>query len=150
MKRLFLATLIALGLSGCAQFNRWFDLPSNQTPVVVVSGGEVKAVNPDPLRFSKDQGQVTIYWQAPGGYRFAAKGGIFVDGELVGGAGGRPAPQDEIVGCAPSNADRTEFSCVNKNSRPGTHTYKYTVNLETADGKPLKPFDPSIINGANL
>lgn len=147
MKRILLAVLVGFGLSGCAQFNRIFDIPSNQTPVVVVTNGVVTSVNPEPLRFSKEQGQVTIYWQAPTGYRFSARSGISVDGEQI--PGGKLDPkQNEVVECRPENDARTEFSCVNRNSRPGT--YKYTVNLETADGKPLKPFDPSIINGSRL
>lgn len=149
MKRVLLALLIGAGLSGCAPFNRFFNIASNETPVVVVANGEVKEVTPDPLRFSNDQGRVTIYWQAPTGYRFAAKTGIFINGELIGGARGKLEPtQNEVVECGPANAERSEFFCVNRNSRPGT--YKYTVNLETADGKPLKPFDPTIINGSRM
>ena len=150
MKRILLvAALGILVLSGCVPFNRFFDIASDQTPVVVVANGEVTGVTPDPLRFNNSQGRVTIYWQAARGYRFATKNGIFVDGERIGGPRGRTeSNQTEIVECGPANAERTEFSCVNRNSRPGT--YKYTVNLETVDGKPLKPLDPSIINGRDM
>ncbi len=149
MKRILLAVLIGVGLSGCTSFNRFFDIPSNQTPVVTVVNGEIRQVTPDPLRFSNDRGRLTIYWQALAGYRFSAKNGISIDGERIGGAVGRVDPtQNEIVECRPAREDLTEFSCVNRNSRPGT--YKYTVNLETVEGKPLKPFDPSIINGRDL
>ena len=149
MKRLLLAVLIGVALSGCAQFNRIFNIASNETPLVVVANGEVKEVTPDPLRFSNERGKVTIYWQAPSGYRFSAKNGIFINGELIGGPRGKLEPnQNEVVECGPANAERSEFSCFNRNSRPGT--YKYTVNLETAEGKPLKPFDPSIINGRDM
>lgn len=149
MKRVLLAVLIGVGLSGCTPFKRFFDVPSNETPVVVVANGVVTAVDPDPLRFSNEQGQVTIYWQTPTGYRFAARNGIFIDGLQSGGQGGKPDPsQNEVVECRPANTALTEFSCVNRNSKPGT--YKYTVNLETVDGKPLKPFDPTIINGSRM
>lgn len=149
MKRILLAVLIGVGLSGCTSFNRYFDLPSNETPVVAVVNGEVKNVTPDPLHFSNDQGRLTIYWQAQAGYRFAAKNGISIDGERMDGADGRPNPtQNEIVECRPAREDLTEFSCVNRNSRPGK--YKYTVRMETMEGKPLKPFDPTIINGSRM
>ena len=149
MKRILLAVLIGVGLSGCTYFNRFFNIPSNETPLVVVVNGEVKEVTPEPLRFNNAQGRVTIYWQAPTGYRFAAKNGIVINGERIGGPDGRLDPaQNEIVECGPAREDRSEFSCVNRNSRPGI--YKYTVSMETVDGKPLKPFDPSIYNGAGL
>ncbi|MGZ8255961.1 MAG: hypothetical protein ACXWVT_13990, partial [Burkholderiaceae bacterium] len=134
MKRILVALLVGVGLSGCTAFNRFFDIPSNETPVVVVLNGEVKEVTPDPLRFNNKQGRVTIYWQAKTGYRFSAKNGISIDGERIGGAGGRPDPtQNEIVECRPAREDLTEFSCVNRNSRPGI--YKYTVRMETVEGK---------------
>lgn len=150
MKRLLLvASLCVLGLSGCAQFNRIFNIASDETPVVLIVNGEVEEVAPDPLRFNKAQGRVVIYWQAPSGYRFAAKNGIFIDGELIGGPRGKLEPtQNEIVECGAANAERTEFSCVNRNSRRGI--FKYTVNMESNDGKPLKPFDPSIYNGGRM
>lgn len=149
MKRVLLAVLIGVGLSGCVSFNRFFDIPSNQTPVVAVVNGEIREVTPDPLRFSNDQGRLTIYWQAQAGYRFSAKNGISIDGERIGGAGGKLDPmQNEIVECQPAREDLTEFSCVNRNSRPGI--YKYTVRMETTEGKPLKPFDPSIYNGGRM
>lgn len=141
------AVLLALGIAGCQTKPAPPPppqpvKPSSSTPFVNIADGLVKSVTPDPLAFAKDQGKVKITWSInAGGYRFAAKQGIFIDGELI---GGRLVPgQKEIIECQ-AGSDRLTYSCVNLNSRKGT--YKYTVNLETADGKPLKPFDPTIAN----
>jgi hypothetical protein len=138
-----LATVL---LSGCAPFYLFFKIPTNATPVVRVDNQVIKAVEPEPLRFKAGAGEVTITWQVDDpGLRFAASNGIVIDGERI---GGRLDPkQNEIVRCVADN-ERRRFSCLNRNTRKGE--YKYTVRLETSDGKPLTPFDPSIINGDML
>ena len=143
MKRVsLLAALLTFALAGCAQFYLLFGKASNETPVVVVAGGMVKAVEPDPLRFKRGNTDVTITWQLDSAYRFAANG-IVIDGETTRDPKGKPEPrQAEIVNC--ERQSNTRFTCLNRNTRPGT--YKYTVRIETADGKPLPPLDPSIFN----
>jgi hypothetical protein len=143
MKRTLLAAAFAtLILSGCAQFYLAFGIATNQTPVVAVGNQVITAVNPEPIVFKKGPGEVTITWNLglASTYRFAPNG-IVIDGELI--KEGKPVPQTEIVQCNP-NRDLTQFSCVNKNTRRGT--YKYTVRLVNAEGKPLPAFDPSIVN----
>jgi len=146
MKRVVLAAmsaLVAVGLVGCAQLSLLFGLASNETPVVNVAKGAVTGVTPDPLHFGRGETNVRITWQLASGYRFAANG-ISIDGELIGGLKGRLEPrQTEILECMP-NEDRTRYTCLNKNSRPGV--YKYTVRLVMADGNALTPFDPHIFN----
>ncbi len=143
MKRVsLLAASLALALTGCAQLYLLLGKASNETPVVVVAGGVVKAVDPDPLRFKRGNTDVTITWQLDSAHRFAANG-IVIDGEITRDPKGKPDPrQTEIVNCA--RQKDTRFTCQNRNTRPGT--YKYTVRIETADGKPLPPFDPVIVN----
>lgn len=150
MKRLLLATVLSvLAMVGCKSTgDRPAPVtppPSSTTPVVNVSNGAPASVTPEPLTFSKAQGEVTIVWSVGAtGYRFAARNGIYVEGELIGGMGGKLVKdQNEIIKCS-ANSDRTRFSCVNRNTRKGT--YKYTVHLETVDGKPVKPLDPMIAN----
>jgi outer membrane lipoprotein SlyB len=149
MKRLLLATaLVVLGVAGCQTRDKGSappPPPSSATPVVNIKDGAPASVSPNPLTFSKGQGEVTIVWSiGAAGYRFAGKNGIYIDGELVGGSSGKLVKeQNEIVKCS-ANSDRTQYSCLNRNTRKGD--YKYTVNLETADGKPTKPLDPTIAN----
>lgn len=148
MKRVWLAAgLVTIVLAGCQLFERrptTTSTPSNKTPVVNVQNGTVKSVTPDPLTFSKADGQVKIVWSIDSSaYRFRPNG-IVIDGEVLPGTKLPNPRQTEIVECMPANAERSSYSCVNKNTRAGT--YKYTVNLETVDGKPLKPFDPLIVN----
>ena len=142
MKRIVVASMAALALSGCAQFYLAFGIATNETPVVRVGAKEISAVDPDPLRFARGQGEVTITWQLGIGSsnRFAANG-ITIDGDVT--KSDRPAPQTEILKCSVSE-DRTRASCVNRNTRPGR--YKYTVRLESADGRALPAFDPHIVN----
>lgn len=143
MKRVsLLVALLTFVLAGCAQFYLLFGKASNETPVVAVAGGMVKAVDPDPLRFKRGNTDVTITWQLDSAYRFAANG-IVIDGEITLDPKGKPDPrQAEIVNCERKTA--TRFTCLNRNTRPGT--YKYTVRIETADGKALPAWDPSIVN----
>jgi hypothetical protein len=150
MKRLLLATaLVVLGIAGCKTQVKGPATPppppSSATPVVNITKGDPTSVSPDPLTFSKGQGEVTIVWSiGAADYVFAARNGIFIDGEIVGGPGGKLVKeQNEIVKCTP-NSDRTKYSCLNRNTRKGY--FKYTVNLETANGKPTKPLDPTIAN----
>jgi hypothetical protein len=149
MKPRALVLVGALGtalLSGCAPFYLFFKIPTNATPVVRVENQVIKAVEPEPLKFKAGSGEVTITWQVDDpGLLFVATAGIFIDGEKI--AGKINKDQNEIVRCVP-DTERRRFSCVNRNTRKGE--YKYTVRLETRDGKPLKPFDPSIINGDDL
>jgi len=110
-------------------------------------------VNAEPLVFTR-RGAVTITWHLPRGsnYTFDAQG-IVIEGRLVSQT---KVPrdglvqqtyvldpkQDEIVRCSPSK-EGSEFSCLNRNTKPGR--YKYTIRVR--DGtKALESLDPWIVN----
>jgi hypothetical protein len=122
------------------------------TPEVNVLADGTITVSPEPLIFNTNQRKVNIRWQVPKTSNLTfPDNGIVIDGEVVGdptpgGAGIQTrieSNQDEIAQCKVS-ADRKEFTCHNKHSRPGY--FKYTIRLEQ-NGKPLKPFDPTMMNG---
>ncbi len=100
-------------------------------PLVTVKGNQI-SVSPDPLVFLKDEKNVRITWRLGDGGLSFADNGIVVEGPK----------QDEIVDCRPGASGR-DFSCLNRNSRPGR--YKYTIRV-LKDGKPLVPRDPEIMN----
>lgn len=144
--RLVIGALATALLAGCAPFYLFLKIPTNATPVVRVENQVIRAVEPEPLRFRAGAGEVTITWQVDDpNLLFVSTTGIFIDGERI--AGKINKDQNEIVRCVP-DSERRRFTCLNRNTRKGE--YKYTVRLETRDGKPLKPFDPSIINGDDL
>ncbi len=131
------AALLPLLLAGCGMFRHHGGMghgvadPAN--PRVMVDAQGRLSVNQEPLRFYKSQGQVNITWRLPaeGGYAFP-KDGIVVEG---------PGSAEEFR-CGPG-AKSNEFSCLNRNSRPGD--YKYTVRALQGD-KTLPPLDPRIVN----
>ena len=97
---------------------------------MLVSNGNI-SVDQDVLRFGKDQTNVTITW------RLESKGG----GKLTFPENGvvfERAAAGEIAECQRSK-DNTEFTCLNRHSKPGIYRYGINVN---EDGKPLKPLDP--------
>ncbi|MCA0241797.1 MAG: hypothetical protein LCI02_13135 [Proteobacteria bacterium] len=100
-------------------------------PLVSVKGGVI-AVSPDPLVFTKDEKNVRITWRLGAGDLRFPENGIVIEGPR----------QDEIVDCKPGEGGR-EFSCLNRNTRPGK--YKYTIRV-MQDGKELRPRDPEITN----
>jgi hypothetical protein len=125
---------------------------SSLTPQVNVLADGTITVTPDPMVFTAGQRKVNIRWQVPKTSKLTfPDNGIVVDGEVMagpapGGAGvqARIEPnQDEVAQCKVS-ADRKEFTCHNKHSRPGH--FKYTIRLEQ-DGKALKALDPTMMNG---
>jgi hypothetical protein len=103
-----------------------------KNPVVTVSNGNI-TVDQEVLRFTKEQVNVTVTWRLPadGKLTFPDNGVVF-----------ERAAADEFVSCQRSKS-LTEFSCVNKHTKPGL--YKYGVNVNE-DGKPLKPLDPQAWN----
>lgn len=132
---------LALALGACAGPRH--EQMRNAWPAVEVSGDQVKAVSPDPLRFRTEMGAVVITWRLPaGGYRFG-RNGIVIDAELD-RPGGKPVSreQKEIVDCR-ALADARQFQCIYRNTRPGT--FKYSVHVLRA-GKALAPLDPEITN----
>jgi hypothetical protein len=125
---------------------------SVMTPQVNVLADGTITVMPDPLVFNTGLRKVNIRWQVPKTSNLTfPDNGIVIDGEVVAGpAPGGTGPQarieanqDEVAQCKVS-ADRKEFTCHNKHSRPGH--FKYTIRLDQA-GKPLKALDPTLMNG---
>ena len=103
-------------------------------PRVIVQNGVI-SVDQEVLRFEKGQTNVTITWrlESKEGRRltFPPNGVVF-----------ERAADGEIVECRRTK-DNTEFSCLNRHSKPGQ--YRYGINVDE-DGKPLKPLDPYIMN----
>jgi hypothetical protein len=140
MKRLlWLAALCVLALSGCDILRGAFNMPTNEKPVVTVVNNEI-FVDPEPLRFTPEQRNVTIIWRLQDSALRFADNGVRIDGEVV--AGGRPVAQNEIVDCRVVG-DGRQFMCLNKNTRPGK--YKYTVRVRLANGSIVEK-DPTIFN----
>lgn len=140
MKKMFvLGVGAAMLVGGCvAQQTRG----TPERPEIVVSGGQVQSINPEPLVFTKGQGTVVIHWKAPQGHLFTGKG-IEINGEVerIGGPIIDRNPSE--VGQCVVTGNREQVQCTNKRTRAGI--YKYTVLLER-EGKALPPFDPSIVN----
>ena len=130
MKRrnLLLATAAAVLLSSCAHLTGRVagDAPVG---VLITHDGDV-AVSRDPIYVKK---ATTLVWRLPrlGNFTFARNGIVVHD-----------APEGEFR-CAASE-DARVFTCEDRYSRPGR--YKYSVNV-LADGKPLPPLDPFVVNG---
>ncbi len=139
----------ALLLAGCAHFTK---PPDPTRPQVSVLDGRLLVVNAEPLVFTR-RGEVTITWHLPRGYTFDERQGIVIEGRLVNQT---KVPrdgllqqtyvldpkQDEIVRCS-RGRDASEFSCLNRNTKPGR--YKYTIRVR--DGtKALEPLDPWLMN----
>jgi hypothetical protein len=103
-----------------------------KNPVVTVSNGNI-AVDQEVLRFTKEQVNVTVTWRLPKDSKltFPDNGVVF-----------ESAAADEFVFCHRGESP-TEFTCLNKHTKPGL--YKYGVNVNQ-DGKPLKPLDPQAWN----
>jgi hypothetical protein len=122
------------------------------TPQVNALADGTITVTPELLVFNTGLRKVNIRWQVPKTSDLTfPDNGIVIDGEVVAGpAPGGTGPQARIepnqdeVGQCKVSADRKEFTCHNKHSRPGH--FKYTIRLEQA-GKPLKAFDPTMMNG---
>lgn len=140
----------ALLLAGCAHFGR---APNPVRPQVFVVDGRLIVLNAEPLVFSR-RGEVVITWHLPWGtnYTFDEKG-VEINGRFVRETNVLregllqqtfvlDPRQDEIGNCSRSK-DGLEFSCVNRNTKPGR--YKYTIRVR--DGtKPLDPLDPWLVN----
>lgn len=131
-KSLLVVAITAWLLSGCSWWSKWWGMPLDAArPQVSYVDGKI-SVKPEPLRFAKDQTNVTIVWALPKGAGLTfADNGIVIDKE-----------QNEIVECRPRNGG-LEFTCLNRHTVPGT--YKYTIRLQQA-GKPLEPLDPTVMN----
>jgi hypothetical protein len=101
-------------------------------PQVTVLAGKIQ-VQPDPIVFAKDQVNVTLTWQLPpdGKFTFAENGIVF-----------EKAAGDEVVNCHRGERP-TEFTCLNRHTRPGI--YKYDVRV-LEDGKALDPLDPHMVD----
>lgn len=140
--RLFAAALLVLLLAGCSIHYHHDRCPSctggsgvkgdPANPVVLVTGGAI-SIDQDVLRFTKDQTNITITWRLPYDSKLS-----FPDNGVV----FERAAAEEIVNCRRGERP-TEFTCLNRHSRPGN--YKYGINVNE-DGKPLKPLDPFVWN----
>jgi len=140
-KRLLIATaLLTALLGGCSIHHHRHHPPTGggtgdpTAPLVIVSKGAI-SVDQQVLRFAKGQTNVTITWRLVGkdGGRltFPENGVVF-----------ERAADGEITDCRRTK-DNTEFTCLNRHTRPGQFSYGINVN---EDGKPLKPLDPFIMN----
>lgn len=138
----------ALLLAGCAHFTR---PPDPVRPQVFVVDGRLLVVNAEPLVFTR-RGEVTITWHLPKGYTFDEKQGIVIEGRLVSQT---KVPRDGLVqqiyvldpkqneiGPCSRSKDGSEFSCVNRNTKPGR--YKYTIRVQ--DGTKVESLDPWVVN----
>lgn len=141
-RRLLLTAALTVSLlGGCAMhFQHHHPAPKGSaagnptTPVVVVANGEI-TVDQETLRFSKDLVNVRITW------RLRSKDGSKLTFPPNGVVFERAA-RGEIVDCQRSK-DNTEFSCLNRHTKPGV--YRYGINVDE-NGEPLKPLDPYIMN----
>ena len=146
----FISAVCALLLAGCAHVTR---PPDPVRPQVSVAGGRLVVVNAEPLTFYR-RGEVTITWHLPKDSKYTFDiNGIVIDGRLVRPPIKEPKDgslhqtyvldpkQDEIVNCSKSK-DGSEFSCVNRNRKPGR--YKYTIRVQA--GNTLLELDPWIMN----
>lgn len=142
MKRLLLAAVLCLAaLSGCDTFRGFLGMATHDKPTVHVVNNQI-TVEPDPLRFSRDQRNVTIIWRLEDGSPFTfATDGIRIDGEVKPGM--PPDPRQTEIVEGRRTADGRQFVFLNRNSRPGT--YKYTVRLVGPGGQTIEK-DPSIVN----
>jgi hypothetical protein len=155
MKRLLLAAIVALALSGCAQFtNQPAPRPADTTVKVSIVNGELV---PDPLIvvFGPGTPGGRIVWELQGNATFPADG-IRIDGVLPDLTEGRTSKgrppmtppgqtrvdrnQREIVECRRESPK--VFSCQNRKGKPGI--YKYTITVESGGESFWK--DPPIVN----
>ncbi len=103
-------------------------MPTNEKPVVTVVNNEI-FVDPEPLRFTREQRNVTIIWSStarpqPPGSVSRDRDGVRIEGEV---AADRPhVRENEIVERAAWWAIGHQFMCFNKNTQ-GTAQYKYTI-----------------------
>jgi len=168
LKKLTLLGLAAAALlGGCASVQTPDYLRDAATPQIKLDdklGPAAFTVSPGTLAFPPGQGKVVIVWRLPQDLgthtrlRFAARNGIFINGEIInkvrtvllpGGDSAREGPgrividgkQQEIVDCKPGK-DALEYSCVNLHTRPGQ--YKYTITL--TDGSNEYVLDPLMDN----
>lgn len=150
MKRVLLAAVLgALALVGCGLLtHERSGMPPPENPVVSVGPGNQIEVQPDPLLFTRP-GAVVITWEldsraAAAGFRFAETGrGIRIDHEVV---NGRPEQTPHVRGeFERAESQATKYRLVFRNTRPGKHTYKYTITLRDPTGADISK-DPAIIN----
>lgn len=141
----------ALFASGCATHRHGHHHAPSQNPDVVVDGGRAK-ISPELLLFRSAPGSrpIDITWRLDpkGSFRFAARGGVVVEGEITDQMirGDRPSvvldpKQDVIVNCRVAE-DRLTATCTNTLARPGV--FKYTIRV--SDGKQDIAHDPMIAN----
>ncbi len=153
MKRAFvLVGLLSVLMSGCAVLKAVPSLDVRSNPQVTVRDGRI-ALSHEVLYFRADEKNVPITWRLPtdSKLRFPPNG-IVIEGEVIdrvlrapGGRGEAVAlnpNQTEIVECR-ALKDGLEFTCRNRNSRPGV--YKYTIRLR--EGERTIERDPSLVNG---
>jgi hypothetical protein len=106
--------------------------PDPAKPQVTVVNGKI-AVDQETIEFKADQTDVQITWKLPAGtnFRFPQDGIVFERSAI-----------EEIVKCQ-TTKDGTEFSCLNRHTKPGK--YKYTIKVQEGQ-KPLDPLDPFVFN----
>ena len=150
-KRPIVYIACALALSGCSIFHKDSSPPNPVQPQVFVVDGRLIVVNAEPLVFTR-RGAVTITWHLPRGSNYAfAEQGIVIEGLLVGQTKVPRVglihqtyvldPKQDEIKCSPGK-DGSEFSCVNRNSKPGR--YKYTIRVR--GGTKVEPLDPWLVN----
>lgn len=153
---LIAAALAALVLGGCAhhqeRHGRYLPpLDKRITPQVNVVDGKINA--PFVLYFFSREKNVSITWQLPkdSKYRFP-ENGIVIEGALTEQV--LRQPREGLAAAVPLDTRQTEiecqkqkgglqFTCLNKNSKPGI--YKYTIRVVDEKGKVLER-DPYIMN----
>lgn len=179
-KSLMLLVLASATLAGCMHPGHHREMrngPNYQPPyaqpelrlkpkVDVVNNSII--VDPPYLYYFPEERNVETVWELPADskYRFSAKDGIVIEGELVDhivqvpenstgkstvlANGVKPGDrlavldhkQTEVVDCG-VRKDGLAFSCRNRHTRPGI--FKYTIRLVDKDGRPIDR-DPSYVN----
>lgn len=150
-KRLLVYVVLALALSGCTTLKWVPSFEERRTPQVTVSEGRI-VVTPEILFYFQDERDFDIVFQLKTvGYSFPDKG-IDIDGELLDQiiiakeTGARSVAlnkdQKEIVDC--KRRSEIEFVCRNIHKRSGF--YKYTIRVNSKDGRPPPPRDPPMVN----
>jgi hypothetical protein len=144
--------LCTLALAGCAVLSPVPTLEVRSNPQVTARDGRI-ALSQEILYFRSDEKNVTVTWRLPPDtkLRFPANG-IVIEGAIVDrvvrGTGNRAEAvaldpnQTEIVDCRAAK-DGLEFTCLNRNTKPGV--YKYTIRVR--DGDRLLERDPGVVNG---
>jgi len=165
MKKIAALFVLAVGLLGGCGLLAPYDGPDPAQPRITFEQGTGEtrfSVTPRELVFKK-RGEVKITWSldADAKLKFAARDGIFIDGEVktrvqvvepntlarkeqraLGASDDYLDPQQTEIGNCEVAKDRLSVTCVNKHTRAGK--FKYSVRL--TDGTKDYLLDPIIDN----